>query len=86
MSAPSVNLFHAVAVAPALGYIGYQSYHGQPLGANFGIFLMILAIILAVYHLSLYQRKTVALAKSSSGLASSSMSSLTSTTATASKE
>jgi hypothetical protein len=34
MSAPSVNLFHAVAVAPALGYIGYQSYHGQPLGAN----------------------------------------------------
>ena len=60
MADASINLFHMVAVAPMLGYIGYNVHQQQQMNPNFGIFLLLLAIVIIGYHWSLYQAKTSA--------------------------
>ena len=56
--APAVNLFHALAVAPTLGYIGYKTVKEEPLPPLLGAILLLVAILVAVYHLHLYDKKT----------------------------
>ena len=49
-----INLFHILAVAPALGYIGYSGYaaqrSGRPLPAWTWTALMVTAAIVLSYH------------------------------------
>lgn len=52
-----INAFHAIAVAPMLGYIGYQSYQGNVLSTGFAVFLMIIALIVFAFHASKYIKK-----------------------------
>jgi len=57
MDGGGINVFHVAAVAPMLGYIGYQSYNGNALHPYFGVFLMILAILVMMAHVGLYMSK-----------------------------
>jgi len=54
---PNINLFHMAAVAPTLGYIGYQSMNEQLINPNFGIFLLIIALLLFVAHAYMWNEK-----------------------------
>lgn len=60
MTDSSINLFHMVAVGPMLGYIGYNIHQQQQMNPQFGMFLLVLAIVIIGYHWSLYQEKTAA--------------------------
>lgn len=60
MGDPTINYLHMAGVAPLLGYVGHSVYNEQPLDVNFGIFLLILALLVFVYHASLAYRKTQA--------------------------
>ena len=53
-----INYFHIIGVAPLLGYIGYLGYQNQPIGQNLGLFLILLAIIIVIYHAYLIHQKT----------------------------
>ena len=44
-------------VAPTLGYIGYQSMNEQLINSNFGVFLLIVALLLFVAHASMWNAK-----------------------------
>ena len=56
--APAINAFHFGVVAPTLGYIGYQTVKEKPLPQWLGAVLLLVAILVAVYHLHLYDKKT----------------------------
>jgi hypothetical protein len=56
--ATNVNVFHAFVVAPTLGYIGYKTVKEEPLPPLLGAVLLLVAILVAVYHLHLYDKKT----------------------------
>lgn len=54
MSVPHlfINLGHITAVAPAVAYLGWKGFKEQPIiiKKNFGIVLILLAIIIFAYH------------------------------------
>ena len=43
-----INVLHVVIIAPMIGYIGYLAIMNKPI--KFGMFLIILAILMAIYH------------------------------------
>ena len=47
-----INVGHIVAVAPTIAYLGWKGFNNQPIviGKNFGMVLILLAIIIIAYH------------------------------------
>lgn len=59
MQSANINIFHAAVVAPVLGFIGYKSYNEEALGSNFGIFLIIVAILVFFFHVWIIYQKSM---------------------------
>jgi hypothetical protein len=53
---PNINAFHALIVGPALAYIGWENYNGKPIGPSIAILLIIVAIIVIIYHLAIWNQ------------------------------
>jgi hypothetical protein len=45
-----INVLHVVIIAPMIGYIGYLAFKNKPI--KFGVYLIVLAIFMAIYHVS----------------------------------
>jgi membrane-bound metal-dependent hydrolase YbcI (DUF457 family) len=45
-----INLFHLLAVAPFLAYIGYNNIQGNKLDEKFYYAMVVIAILVFVYH------------------------------------
>lgn len=47
-----INAGHIAVVAPAVAYLGWKGFKNQPIsiGKNFGIALLVLAIVIIAYH------------------------------------
>lgn len=45
-----IPIMHMIAVAPLIFYIGYNIYTKTTMGPDFGLFLIMLAILIFVYH------------------------------------
>lgn len=47
-----INVGHIVAVAPSIAYLGWKGYKAQPviIGKNFGMVLILVALIILTYH------------------------------------
>lgn len=58
MASTEINYFHVLFVAPLLGWIGWQNYQGRPLGTNFALFVILVALIVLIYHAYLISVKT----------------------------
>lgn len=49
-SRQQINLFHMLAVAPVLGYIGYMGVQEKPIDKRFFYLLCVVALVVFVYH------------------------------------
>jgi hypothetical protein len=45
-----IPVMHMIVVAPLIFYIGYNLYNRHLLSVDFGIFLIMLAVLIFVYH------------------------------------
>lgn len=46
----AINLFHIIFVVALLSYLGFQIYNQQKIDSNVGVFLIVLAIAIFLYH------------------------------------
>jgi len=45
-----IPTLHIIVVAPLLAYIGYNVYNKEDMKPDFGLLLMLLAVVILVYH------------------------------------
>ncbi len=60
MSPPYIPIIHMFIVAPLLLYIGYNIYKNKPMNTEFGMFILLLALLIFLYHsykLYIYTKK-----------------------------
>jgi hypothetical protein len=51
-----IPVMHMIAVAPLIMYIGYNIYNKTQMNTDFGLFLIMLAVLIFVYHAYKYYK------------------------------